>query len=677
MQLTIIIVNYNVQYFLEQCLLSVRKATESIPPKWGGQGGAETYVVDNNSVDGSVEMVREKFPEIKLIANQKNTGFAVANNQAMRVAKGKYILLLNPDTVVREDTFHKCLKFMEAHPEAGGLGVKMIDGSGNFLPESKRGFPSPFVAFCKTFGLSSLFPKSKTFNRYHLGFLHKDETHEVDVLAGAFMLMRKKTLDEVGLLDEAFFMYGEDIDLSYRIVLGGYKNYYLADTTIIHYKGESTKKGSLNYVRTFYQAMIIFAKKHFTGRQAKIFVAVLYMAIWLRAGMTLVGNFFQKSALPILDIILLFGGLIGLKYFWARYYYDDPGYYDPTFVWFNIPLYIIIWLGSVFFTGGYDERYNLRRLVRGLFIGTVLLSAIYGFLPSELRPSRAIVLLGAVWAVCGMVGLRTLIHFFREGNLKVGMSRPNNIIIVGSEKESERVQNLLGKTEVRKNYIGVVSPNPQSPITLSAEQAGNHQFLAPLEKLDEVVQIFKIDEIIFCSRDISSEKIMHWMSKLGPAVDYKIVPKESISIIGSSSKDAAGELYTIDVRYQIASPMNRRNKIILDWGFSFVFLVLFIPLFFIVKKPVAFLRNIWQVFMGKKSWVGYSVGSRQSAVGSTAAGAHILPKIKPGVLCPPDAIGLRQLDSMTVRRLNFLYAKDYEIWRDVEIIWKGLRKLGQ
>ncbi|MEM6966645.1 MAG: glycosyltransferase family 2 protein, partial [Bacteroidota bacterium] len=284
MKLSIIIVNYNVKYFLEQALLSVRKAIPSIT--------AEVFVVDNNSVDESVQMVSEKFPEVHLIQNKSNPGFSTANNQAIRLAKGAYILLLNPDTVVEEDTFEKCVAFMDNHPQAGGLGVKMIDGSGNFLPESKRGFPSPFVAFCKTFGLSSLFPKSKTFNRYHLGFLDKNKTHEVDVLAGAFMLLRKSVLDEIGWLDETFFMYGEDIDLSYRIVKAGYKNYYFADTTIIHYKGESTKKGSLNYVKVFYNAMIIFARKHFVGEKARLFILMLQGAIYFRAFLTILSNFF-------------------------------------------------------------------------------------------------------------------------------------------------------------------------------------------------------------------------------------------------------------------------------------------------------------------------------------------------------------------------------------------------
>jgi GT2 family glycosyltransferase len=234
MKLSVIIVNYNVKYFLEQCLHSVIKAIEHIE--------AEVFVVDNNSVDGSCLMVSEKFPSVILIENKINTGFAVANNQAIKLSKGEYVLLLNPDTMVEEDTFTKVIGFMDEHPDAGGLGVKMIDGKGTFLPESKRGFPSPMVAFYKIFGLSRLFPKSKRFNHYHLGYLDKNQVHEIEVLAGAFMLMRRQTLDKVGLLDEDYFMYGEDIDLSYRIIKGGYKNYYYPHTAIIHYKGESTKK---------------------------------------------------------------------------------------------------------------------------------------------------------------------------------------------------------------------------------------------------------------------------------------------------------------------------------------------------------------------------------------------------------------------------------------------------
>ncbi|NQV03069.1 MAG: glycosyltransferase family 2 protein, partial [Bacteroidia bacterium] len=305
MNLSIIIVNYNVKYFVEQCIHSIQKAVNGL--------SMEIFVVDNNSVDGSVRMIREKFPDVHLIENKDNKGFSRANNQAIRKAKGEYILVLNPDTILEDDTLTKCTKFMDEHPDAGGLGVKMIDGKGKFLPESKRGLPSPSVAFFKMFGFSSLFPRSKLFNKYHLGYLDKNKTHEVDVLAGAFMMLRKSVLNKIGLLDEDFFMYGEDIDLSYRITQAGYKNYYFPGTRIIHYKGESTKKSSMNYVFMFYTAMIIFARKHFSKENARIYSLLINLAIYLHAFLSIATRFLTRIALPFSDALLIYGGIWFIK----------------------------------------------------------------------------------------------------------------------------------------------------------------------------------------------------------------------------------------------------------------------------------------------------------------------------------------------------------------------------
>jgi GT2 family glycosyltransferase len=651
MQLSVVIVNYNVRHFLEQALLSVRHASVGLD--------LEVWVVDNNSVDDSVQMVREKFPEVKVIANKHNPGFSIANNQAIRQSKGKYILLLNPDTVVEEDTFSKCIDFMDAHPDAGGLGVKMIDGGGNFLPESKRGFPSPWVAFCKTFGLSKIFPKSPKFNRYHLGYLDKDENHEIDVLAGAFMMMRKETLDKVGLLDETFFMYGEDIDLSYRIVKGGYKNYYFSDTTIIHYKGESTKKGSLNYVRVFYQAMIIFAKKHFTGEGAFLFIAMLQFAIYFRAFITLLGNFWRAAALPIIEGIIMALGLHFIKDFWAQNYYSDADYYDDSFYYVNVPLYITLWLAGIFFSGGYDEKYNFRRVVRGLLIGTLVLAAVYGFLPLEYRPSRAIIVMGATFALVSSVLIRTVFHFLEYKNLRVGHSLTTNLIIVGSTAESERVQHLLAKAQVRKNYIGTVAPS---------DTEDRQTYLSSFAQLEEAVRIYKANEIIFCSKDVSAQNITKSMTALGPTVDYKILPEESLSIIGSSSKNTSGELYTINIQFNIARKMLRRNKRLFDLLATIILLITLPINIIFVKSKLGYLRNLFYVLIGKKTWIGYAKTQNTNSN---------LPKIKSAVLSPLDGITISQPDEPTVQRLNFLYAKDYGTTKDLEIIMKGFSNCGQ
>lgn len=258
MTLTIIIVSYNVKFLLEQCLVSVRAAIHNTD--------AEVIIVDNASSDGSVGHLQPLFPSFYFISNLLNTGFSKANNQALMISRGKYILFLNPDTIVPEDCFVKCIAFMESHPSAGALGVKMLDGNGNFLKESKRGFPSPVVSFWKLSGVTRLFPHSKIFSKYYLGHLDENTSHEVEVLSGAFMFVKKEVLDQTGGFDERFFMYAEDIDLSYRIIKQGYKNFYFPGTTIVHFKGASTKK-DFKYVKLFYKAMSQFVKKHY-GRGA-------------------------------------------------------------------------------------------------------------------------------------------------------------------------------------------------------------------------------------------------------------------------------------------------------------------------------------------------------------------------------------------------------------------------
>lgn len=286
MKLSVIIVNYNVKFFLEQCLCSVKQAIELID--------AEVLVIDNCSTDNSIEYLLKKFPWVKFISNEKNQGFAKANNTALKQCIGDFVLFLNPDTILPENILQNCLQFFEVNPEAGAVGVRMIDGSGNFLPESKRAFPSPIVSFFKLCGLADLFPKSKWFNKYALGFLAENEIHEVDVLCGAFFMAKRNVPEQLGGFDEAFFMYGEDIDLSYRIQESGKKNYYLGTETIIHFKGESARKGSLNYVRIFYQAMSVFVKKHYTGNNARLMTLFLQIGIYMRAGISLIATPFRR-----------------------------------------------------------------------------------------------------------------------------------------------------------------------------------------------------------------------------------------------------------------------------------------------------------------------------------------------------------------------------------------------
>jgi GT2 family glycosyltransferase len=283
MKLSVIIVNYKVKHYLEQCLRSVAEASRGI--------AVEVIVVDNASGDGSVEYLRERFPDVTIIASEENLGFARANNLAIRNSHGQYVLLLNPDTIVAEETFSDFISFMDSTPDAGGCGAYMLHTDGSFAPESRRGLPTPFVAFCKMSGLASLFPKSRTLGRYYMRYLNENEVNRIEIMSGAFMFLRRDALDKAGLLDEDFFMYGEDIDLSYRILKAGYNNYFLP-SRILHYKGESTVKSSYRYVHTFYRAMELFFNKHYAHYSILLSLPIK-LAIWGRAMLAYAGNQFK------------------------------------------------------------------------------------------------------------------------------------------------------------------------------------------------------------------------------------------------------------------------------------------------------------------------------------------------------------------------------------------------
>jgi O-antigen biosynthesis protein len=630
-KISIIIVNYNVEYFLDQCLDSVVKAIKNV--------SAEVIIVDNNSVDGSLNMLSKKYPQFKLIANKFNGGFSKANNQAIKEANGEYILLLNPDTVVEEETFSKTIAFMDSHPNSGGLGVHMIDGRGRFLPESKRGLPTPMVAFYKIFGFSSLFPKSKRFGQYHLGHLSQFETNIVDVLSGAFMMMRKETLDKVGLLDEDFFMYGEDIDLSYRITLGGYDNYYFSETTIIHYKGESTKKSSVNYVFVFYRAMIIFAKKHFGGNNAKLYSLLINLAIYLRASFAIIVRVVKQLFLPFIDLIYLITGLYALTNYWKISNIDFP----KELIAYSIPIYAITWLSTTIFNGGYDSPYKFFKLIKGVFWGTIFILVAYAILPKSLQFSRLFIFIGALWVIGYYLVSRVFLHFAIGKRFNVKNRSKKRFVVVGKPTDDERIFELIYETN---------------------EQVENIT-LATLDEINEDEPNF--DELVFCSETTSYNEIINTMSKLKDAhIDFKIAPKDANHIIGSNSIDTAGDLYISNIN-RLTNLENQRKKRLFDICISSLILLLSPILIFLFSNRMLFLKNISSIFIGKLSFIGFSEQAVQQDIR--------LPKIKPSVLFPTD---INKKSSHAIEeKLNLIYARDYSMRKDLTILIQAWRKLDQ
>lgn len=642
--LSVVIVNYNVVFFLEQCLNSVFAASKNLT--------VQIIVVDNNSVDGSINMLKENFTSVVLIENKENVGFSKANNQAIKQANSPYVLLLNPDTVIEEDTFDKCIDFMNSNTDCGGLGLRMLDGKGNFLPESKRGFPSPSVAFYKIFGLSYLFPKSQKFGRYHLGFLSEFEVNEVAVLSGAFMLLRAVTLEKVGLLDEQFFMYGEDIDISYRIKLGGYKNYYFPETKIIHYKGESTKKSSVNYVFVFYKAMILFAKKHFSNKNANLFSFAINLAIYMRASLSLINRFVKKIATPFLNAALTYSALFFIADYWKNAAIQFPEYV----FYISIPLYIFVFILFAWLIGVYDKGIRNHIIWKSTIFASIFILVIYALLPKDWQFSRLFILTASLVFVLQHYLVLITQNLLKTHKIGLPSTPKKHFAIIGDKAEFIRVKKILELTyPTIERIIGVY-------IDKNYEEASGSNL-----QLNEIIQVHTINEIIYCAKDVSAKDIIEGMTKIeSQDIEFKIAQPNTSYLIGSNSIDNSGDFYALNFS-ALSKPENIRSKRLFDFFFSIILLVLSPTLLVIIKFKVKFISNLFTILSGKKSFVGYlnqSDGTKTN-----------LPKIKPGILEPFSVS--EELTFEKKEELNLLYAKEHSFIFDFEVLLRKWKLLGE
>ena len=645
MQLSVIIVNYNVKYFLEQCLYSVQKACLGTD--------AEIIVADNNSTDGSKDYLEQNFPAVNFIWNSENAGFAKANNLALKKAKGEFILFLNPDTILSEDSIEKGLQFFATNKMAGAIGIHMIDGSGNFLKESKRAFPSPLTSLFKLSGLARLFPRSETFARYHLGHLSEKENHEVDVLAGAFIMMPKKVLNEIGNFDEQFFMYGEDVDLSYRIQKAGYKNYYFAESTIIHFKGESTKRGSLNYVRLFYKAMSLFVKKHYSGSKAGVFIFLIQTAIITRAFFSALGKLLKKTGLPILDACIILGSFGLTRILWSNIIRQEVNY-SPNVLFIAFPAFTALFLITAFYSGLYDKGYKQMQLIRSTAIAALVLLSVYALLPESIRFSRGVLVIGIALAFVLMNTMRLLFikwHYLETSNEH---EERRQTIIVASEKDFFTIANMLQKAGMTERVFGRVG----NDLSVSANTLGD------VTQLQGLVKMYPVKEIIFCENGLTYKEIISIISSLPKSVRNKFHAAGSKSIVGSDSKNASGEFIAAAKKYKIGLPLQRRNKRLLDIIVALLFVLAFPVIIFMQKKLTAFYKNVFAVLAGQKTWIGY------------AAPEEDLPEIKKAVITSTTLPALlNELPFESLQKSDEWYAAGYTAMTDLKKIARGFKYL--
>lgn len=648
MKLSVIIVNYNVKYFLEVCLHSVLRATNGMQ--------AEVIVVDNNSVDDSCQMVREQFPEVVLIENKDNKGFSKANNQGVAIAKGEYILFLNPDTVVPEDCLKALTGYMDEHPEAGSIGPRIIDGKGVYAPDGKKSFPSLSVAIFKTTGINKIFKKSPYFNKYYAVHIGEHETAPVDVLSGCCMMVRTKVLSEIGgAFDEDYFMYCEDVDLAYRIQQAGYQNIYYPETTIIHYKGESTRKATLSYVRIFNEALSLFVKKHYSKQNARMFILFINIGIILRAILGVVKQALKVLRMPLFDALILLGTLWFMKEFWVEQVKSiQPIPLNSVLATF--PVYIFLWIFSLYLNGAYDQSYRSLRVIRGMVIGTVLILAYYGLLQPGLRYSRAIIIFSGFVGTVMMLGLHELLYRLGIFKFIPYDKLPSKAIIIAEEQAYKNTANTLQQVHYAPELSGRISPSTQK---------GNA--LATLPEMKSLIYTASINEVIFCVNGLRYSEILSQMEQCGSHNDYKIHIPGSQSFVGSNSSHTAGDLYTIDKTYNLSRFAQLRNKRILDVLLSISFIILLPIMLFIVKNPIKLISNSIQVLTGKKTWVGYVPTNTQDTQ---------LPPIRQGILPPYNILPDYIPEDNIKTELNNTYAQQYTAGADLSLILNNLKYLG-
>ena len=570
---TVVVVSYNAKAWLDQTLKAALRSLEGLT--------GELWVVDNASPDGSAEWVQKHFPTVRCIANTLNPGFGTANNQVLHHLTTDTALVLNPDTLLTPENLRTALRWMQSDPTIGSLGCRMIDGSGSFLPESKRGLPTPLVALAKLTGLHRLFPRHSVLGRYYWNFLRPNDNGPVEIHCGAYMLVRKEAVEATGGFDESFFMYGEDIDWSYRMLQAGYTNVYLGSEPVVHFKGESTKKGSLNYVRVFYEAMVVFAKKHFAPQAAVGFEALIGLGVFARAALSVAKRAVHRWRWPLLDAAASWLALAGWTRYWENNHrYIQGGSYPDSYWYFFAPALVLVAIAARAAVDGYRRPSRITPLVTGLFLGLGVALAGYALLPEDLRFSRALVVLGTATSALLALFFRTVASLLGWGGINWIQLQQRRIVHVRNLAASAR------NADFQKIANG---PIPQA------------QWTVGLNDLPDAIAALGITEIQFYPDELDLTQVVRFMAE-HPNKSYRFAYPDRGWVLASESKDLQG-FQSDESATGLLDPINRRRKRQFDGSVALVLLP-FWPLLWLHPNTRPAARGWLGVVWGKKSWVG-------------------------------------------------------------------------
>ena len=679
MRIAVVIVNYNVKDLLVSCLASLQASLTGIT--------SEIIVVDNNSTDGSIDYAEPLFPGVRFIRLSDNLGFGKANNIGFSeaLAQGaEYILCLNPDTLISEDTMRVMAEYMNAHPEVGLAGCKLLNADGTFQLSCRRGFPTPWASFCKVFGLQALFPHSPRFAQYNQTFRSEDETYPVDAVGGAFMFIRKEALQAIEGFDEDFFMYGEDLDLCYRIQQQGWQILYLHTTSIIHYKGESTRRSAINEVKHFYEAMEIFARKHYGS--SWLFLAFLRAGIAVRSALAYLSLYRWEVGFALADMLALNAALLIGSFLWKARFFAFPDYAYPT-VFIGVSLVTLL---AMIAAGEYSPytKPSLRRSFSGLMMSFFALSALTYFFKSYAF-SRGVLLLTIG---IGIV-LTSVTRIFAELAEKiVGGEAERRIAFIGENTATEQLIEQLdapraasiGKRS-RARLVGVISTvPPNEPVRMlpTVPLIGNISYLR------KIIEQYRIDEVIITDTAMPRAEIVQRIMEAAQSGAAQVAHRATFRFAQEYDEVIAGRIvekyvgnitggFTVSappiVQYNLAQWKYRLVKRLIDVIGAVFILTIGLPVV-ILRTPQRHIRHrvqhIMDVLRGKKSLIGLYPIREHWAVEAPppASSNHLLALGKVGLTGLAHVHNPEQLSASALHNLNEFYVRHYSLWLDVDIL---------
>jgi GT2 family glycosyltransferase len=644
-------VSFNVRGFLENLVVSLNRALAGID--------SEIVVVDNSSDDDTVEFLKKNFPGVTLIENKVNVGFGKANNQGVKASSGDYLLLINPDAVVEENTIKEMLAFSGLHLDAGASSCKVLNADGTLQKTCRRGFPTPWVAFTKISGLSALFPKTRLFGRYNLTYLDPEEEHEVDAIGGSFMFIPRRVFDEVKGFDEDYFMYGEDIDLCYRIKKAGYKIFYTPVTTAIHFKGESTRRSSINQTYEFYRAMSVFVEKRYGVNT--VLSQALRGAILLNRQVRRVFLWLERIWPSVVDFSLIVMAMFIGEFLKSHRIYAIPDYGRPYF--YIAPGLVYVLFGMSL--GLYGEyKYSVRLSMLTGFLTFLFFSSLTFFF-KEFAFSRLMVLVASAFMIGVLPGYRLLYQL----RTSVGSTRHpffgRKTLVVGMDDRTvELIKKIRSRVSMGYEIVGVVSEEATEESRLLGIKV-----VGTLAELPRLIREKKIEDVVFASGRVSYSQVLRAVASVkDPTVNFRLVPDTMDVIIGKTYVDGLADIPLVDIEYSLHRARNVKSKRVFDVLFSVAALVVLWPAAIGHKDtPLKRIyRKLPRVITGELSVVGrseYVVQGSEDIFGKV--GITGVVQLNRGQSLSPEEI----------EKLYIYYARNQSTWLDLEIIAKSFLQL--